>query len=83
MQKKSQKMNLKLIGTKVQKILAKINGLNPNPGAWFKYKNERYKVWKAKIANINGMLENSRYKLTVACKDKSITILRDSKKGKK
>ena len=24
-------------------ILAKINGLNPNPGAWFKYKNERYR----------------------------------------
>ena len=35
-------------------ILAKINGLNPNPGAWFKYKNDRYKVWKAKIVNISG-----------------------------
>ena len=35
-------------------ILAKINGLNPNPGAWFKYKNERYKVWKAKISNGSG-----------------------------
>ena len=35
-------------------ILAKINGLNPNPGAWFKYQNERYKVWKAKIINTSG-----------------------------
>ena len=33
-------------------ILAKINGLNPNPGAWFKYKNERYKVLKAKVSNV-------------------------------
>ena len=35
-------------------ILAKINGLNPNPGAWFKYKNQRYKVWKANMADTSG-----------------------------
>ena len=28
-----------------KKVLAKINGLNPNPGAWFEYNKERYKVW--------------------------------------
>tara|TARA_Y100001970_G_scaffold218525_1_gene267997 strand:- start:304 stop:1221 length:918 start_codon:yes stop_codon:yes gene_type:complete len=64
-------------------VLAKINGLNPNPGAWFKYKNERYKVWKAKISDGSGSqgstIDNN---LTVACKDKSISILEIQKEGK-
>tara|TARA_B100001029_G_scaffold132246_1_gene111115 strand:+ start:2475 stop:3392 length:918 start_codon:yes stop_codon:yes gene_type:complete len=67
-----------------KKILAKINGLNPNPGAWFKYKNQRYKIWKAKKVNQNGgygkILDN---KLTIACKDKAIQILEIQKEGKK
>ena len=66
-----------------KKVLAKINGLNPNPGAWFKYKNERYKVWKAKIGNENGsagkILDEN---LTVACKERSIKILEIQKEGK-
>ena len=64
-------------------LLAKINGLNPNPGAWFKYKKERYKVWKAKISNASGLqgstIDNN---LTIACKDKSINILEIQKEGK-
>ena len=64
-------------------ILAKINGLNPNPGAWFKYKNERYKLLKAKISNEGGTqgttIDNN---LTIACKDKSISILEIQKEGK-
>ena len=64
-------------------ILAKINGLNPNPGAWFKYKNERYKVLKAKVSNASGLqgstIDNN---LTIACKDKSISILEIQKEGK-
>ena len=64
-------------------VLAKINGLNPNPGAWFKYKNERYKVWKAKISNASGLQGSSiDNNLTVACKDKSISILEIQKGGK-
>ena len=65
-------------------ILAKINGLNPNPGAWFKYKNERYKVLKAKIVNKNGVVYKSTIdnNLTIACKDKSISILEIQKAGK-
>ena len=64
-------------------ILAKINGLNPNPGAWFKYKNERYKVWKAKIFNGSGSQGSTiNNNLTVACKDKSISILEIQKEGK-
>ena len=64
-------------------ILSKINGLNPNPGAWFKYKKERYKVLKAKISNGIGSqgvtIDNN---LTVACKDKSISIIEIQKEGK-
>ncbi len=66
-----------------KKVLAKINGLNPNPGAWFRYKNERYKIWKAKITNENGdagkTIDN---KLTIACNKQSIKILEIQKEGK-
>ena len=66
-----------------KKILAKINGLNPNPGAWFEYKKERFKIWKAEIANGNGepgkTLDD---KLTIACNEGSIKILEIQKEGK-
>ncbi len=66
-----------------KKVLAKINGLNPNPGAWFQHKNERYKVWKAKVVNENNdvgkLIDNN---LTIACKDQSIRILEVQKEGK-
>ena len=66
-----------------QKILAKINGLNPNPGAWFSYKNERYKVWKAKIEMQSGRAGKILSKdLTIACKENSIKILEIQKEGK-
>ena len=66
-----------------KKVLAKINGLNPNPGAWFEYKNERFKVWKAEIVNQNsnaGKTINDR--LTIACNEQSIKILEIQKEGK-
>tara|TARA_B100000700_G_C14242177_1_gene488607 strand:- start:3 stop:512 length:510 start_codon:yes stop_codon:yes gene_type:complete len=66
-----------------KKVLAKINGLNPNPGAWFKYKNERYKVWKAEISKVNGVVGKILDdKLTVACKEDSVVILEIQKEGK-
>ena len=59
-----------------QKILAKINGLNPNPGAWFFYKKERYKVWRAQAIGVrNDIGKIIDDKLTVGCKDQSIRIL--------
>ena len=64
-------------------ILAKINGLNPNPGAWFEYDNQRFKVWKAKIINeknkVGTIINNN---LTIACRDQSIQILQIQKEGK-
>ena len=66
-----------------KKVLAKINGLNPNPGAWFEHNKERYKVWKAKIVNENSdpgkILDD---KLTISCSEQSIKILEIQKEGK-
>ena len=66
-----------------KKVLAKINGLNPNPGAWFQYNKERYKVWKAKIVNQNSDAGKTiDDKLTIACNEQSIKILEIQKEGK-
>jgi len=66
-----------------KKILAKINGLNPNPGAWFMYKNVRHKIWRAKIVEKNGqpgkIVDN---KLTIACGNKSLEVIEIQKEGK-
>ena len=63
--------------------MAKINGLNPNPGAWFQYKKERYKVWKAKIVNKDSDSGKTiDDKLTIACNGQSIKILEIQKEGK-
>ena len=66
-----------------QKILAKINGLNPNPGAWFIYKEKRYKIWKAKIIDKTGpagtILNN---KFILCCGDQSLEIIEIQKEGK-
>jgi methionyl-tRNA formyltransferase len=66
-----------------KKVLAKINGLNPNPGAWFQYKNERFKVWKAEIVNKNSDVGKTiDDQLTIACDEQSIKILEIQKEGK-
>ena len=66
-----------------KKVLAKINGLNPNPGAWFEYKKERYKVWKAEIVNKSGKIGTIlNDQLIVSCKDRAIQILEIQKEGK-
>ena len=65
------------------KILAKINGLNPNPGAWFLYKKTRYKIWRARIVKTIGspgtILDNN---FTVGCGDNSLEIIEVQKEGK-
>ena len=65
------------------KVLAHIHGLSPNPGAWFTYENERFKILRAKISTANGkpssVLDEN---LTVACKSNSIQILELQRQGK-
>ena len=65
-------------------IISKINGLNPNPGAWFEFEGSRYKVWKAEVHESTGEPgEIIDEKLIIACQDKSIKILEIQKEGKK
>ena len=65
------------------KVLAHIHGLSPNPGAWFEYENERFKVLRAKISTLNGksssVLDEN---LTIACRANSIQILELQRQGK-
>jgi len=66
-----------------KKVLAKINGLNPNPGAWFEYQNERYKVWRAEVVNKKGNAGKTiDDQVTIACKEQSIKIIEIQKEGK-
>ena len=67
-----------------ESIIGKINGLYPNPGAWFIYNGERYKVLKAEISNgmgkIGAVLNDY---LEVSCYDKSVKILEIQREGKR
>ena len=64
-------------------IIGKINGLNPDPGAWFEYKKVRYKIWKAcvfvKTGTAGAILDNN---FIIGCKDKSIKIEEIQREGK-
>ena len=67
------------------KILGKINGLFPVPGAFFNFNGERYKILKAEVGNGNGIAgEILTDKLEIACGDKkSIKILEIQREGKR
>jgi len=67
-----------------ESIIGKINGLYSNPGAWFIYNGERYKILKAEIGNATGKigLVLDDY-LEISCSDKSIKILEIQREGKR
>ena len=65
------------------KVLGHIHSLSPNPGAWFQFKNERFKVLRVRISSKNGKAgsvidEN----LTIGCDSDSIQILELQRQGK-
>ena len=68
---------------RAKNIIGKINGLNPSPGAWFEYKNIRYKIWKASIYDKVGppgtIMDNN---FIICCQDKSIKIIEIQREGK-
>ena len=68
-----------------EKIIGKINGLYPNPGAWFIYNGERYKILKAEISNGIGKIGTVLNEhLEVSCNNnKSIKILEIQRQGKR
>ncbi len=65
-------------------LIAKINGLSPYPGAWFKHQDVRIKILKAieieQSGEIGEILDNN---FTVACKENAIQILSVQKAGKR
>ncbi len=67
-----------------KKIIGKINGLFPVPGAFFSYNGERYKILKAEIGSSSGKLgEVLSDKLEIACgSNQSIKILEIQRQGK-
>jgi methionyl-tRNA formyltransferase len=83
--KKINKLESKILwNQKAETILAKINGLNPSPGAWFEYKGIRHKVLKAEISNFSGEPGKVLNKnLLIGCKEKSISVKEIQKEGKK
>ena len=67
------------------KILGKINGLFPTPGAFFNFRGERYKILKAEIGSGKGKVgEVISDKLEIACdNNQSIKILEIQRQGKR
>ncbi len=65
------------------KVLRHIHGLSPNPGAWFEFENERFKILRAQISTKEGkagsVLDEN---LTIGCKSASIKILELQRQGK-
>ena len=70
--------------TPAKKLIAKINGLSPFPGAWFEHKKKRIKILEALEVDQSGetgeILDDN---LTIACKEKAIQVLSVQKEGKK
>lgn len=66
-----------------KKIIAKINGLSPDPGCWFDYKGARIKVLEAKevkgIGKPGDIIDN---KFSIACLENAIQVLQLKKEGK-
>ena len=67
------------------KIIGKINGLSPFPGAFFNFNGERYKILKGEIGNGLGKPgEVLNRNLEIACKNnQSIKIIEIQRQGKK
>jgi len=70
-------------GLNANKVLRHIHSLSPNPGAWFYYRNERFKVLRVKISSKSGkaglVIDE---KLTIGCESDSIQILELQRQGK-
>ncbi len=65
-------------------VIGKINGLYPNPGAWFIFNGERYKILRAKMSYASGkaglVLSQN---LDVACGNNAIKIIEIQRQGKR
>ena len=79
--KEESKINWK---NSAEKIMANINALSPNPGAWFEYNGSRIKIIKAEEVKEKGkpgeILKNS---FIISCQTNAIQVLEVQKEGKK
>ena len=68
-----------------ESIIGKINGLYPSPGAFFIFKEERYKILKAELGTKSGEIgEVMTSDLEIGCGDqKSIKVIEIQRQGKK
>ena len=67
-----------------KQLIAKIRGLNPYPGVWFKHKKVKIKIIDAVEVFVSGNTgEVIDDNLTIACKRKFNKSFITSKKGKK
>ena len=68
-----------------ESIIGKINGLYPSPGAFFIFKEERYKILKAELGTKSGDIgEVMTSDLEIGCGDqKSIKVIEIQRQGKK
>ena len=82
--KKIEKNETKINWNKdANKVLAHIHGLAPNPGAWFEFNKERFKVLKVAMSTARGqsghVLDDN---LTIGCGSEAIQILELQRQGK-
>ena len=69
---------------KAEKIIGKINGLYPYPGAFFSFNGERYKILKAEKSSSNGIpgsIVSENFE--VCCGEGSIKVLSIQREGKR
>ncbi|MDA9638050.1 methionyl-tRNA formyltransferase [Candidatus Pelagibacter sp.] len=68
-----------------ENIIGKINGLYPSPGAFFIFKEERYKILKAELGTKSGEIgEVMTNDLEISCgNEKSIKVIEIQRQGKK
>ena len=67
-----------------QKIIGKINGLYPSPGAFFEHNGERYKILKAEKSNSEGKSGNVvSENFEICCGEGSIKVLSIQREGKR
>ncbi len=81
---KIKKLDTKLdFKSKASALEARIRGLAPTPGAWFEYKKERFKVFRAEVVEGNGKAGSIiNENLTIACGKKALKILEIQRQGK-
>ena len=68
---------------KATSLEAKVRGLAPTPGAWFEYRRERFKVFKANVVEGRGSAGSIiNENLTIACGKRALNILEIQRQGK-